>query len=166
MEKLNILAAALIILLTIPGCRNSIQHSGLETQNTETETTTSVADQSALIDTIDQYVNTIRENGDQFDFKRTKIENGYAVVCTLNGDVVKVSILDSIGCNTDYYIRSSRPVFMNRNVFFDVDSSYMESAYYIDGNVYKYFCDGFEITNKAAVDQISLLTRNDLAAKL
>ncbi len=166
MEKLNILAAALIILLTIPGCSSSVPHSGLEAQNTGTEATTPVADQSTLIDTIDRYVNTIREHGDQFDFKRTKIENGYAVVCALNGDVVKVSILDSIGCSTDYYIRSSQPVFMNRNVFFDVDSSYMESAYYIDGKVYKYFCDGFEITDKAAVDQISLLTRNDLAAKL
>lgn len=165
MEKLNIIATSLIMLLTMQGCRNSGQHTGLNAQVPETETTSTATDEAALIDTIDQYVNTIRESGDMFDFKRTQIENGYAVICTLNGDVVKVSILDSSGRNTDYYIRSSRPVFMNRNVFLDVDSSYLESAYYIDGKVYKYFCDGFEITDPKAVNNISLNTQNDLAAK-
>ena len=165
MKNINIIATAIVMLLTAQGCRNAGTYSNASAQKQEAESSSSTLDEVALIDTIDQYVNTIRESGDMFDFKRTAIQNGTAVVCTLNGDVVKVSILENSGRNTDYYIRSDRPVFMNRNVFLDVDSSYMESAYYVDGQVYKYFCDGLEITDKATVDQISLITNNDLAAK-
>ena len=63
MEKLNIIATALIMLLTMQGCRNSGQHTGQNAQVPEAETTSAVTDEAALIDTIDQYVNTIRESG-------------------------------------------------------------------------------------------------------
>lgn len=162
MNKSYIITA--IALMILQGCITSGTGLTPASQPANIETSDVPIDEAALIDSIDQYVNTIRESGDLFDFRRTNSKNGQAVVCLLDGNVVKVSILENSGRNTDYYIRGSRPVFMLRNVLFDVDSSYIESAYYVDGKLYKYFCDGSEITDKATVDHISLLTHDDLAA--
>ncbi|MCQ2974692.1 MAG: hypothetical protein MJ211_07765 [Bacteroidales bacterium] len=113
-----------------------------------------------IIDSIDEYVDNIRQNGDLFDIKHKKTGNGDAVICSLKGNVVKVSFLSdssNIG-NSEFYIKESKPIFMNRNYIFDVDSSYIETAYYKDGKIFKCFCDGIEKNNIESKDLIADLS--------
>ena len=134
----------------------------------ENQTVSAPIDSENMLDSIDEYVNEIRMNGDMFDIERVKSQTGDAVICSLNGDMVKISMLADSGnmVSADYYIRNHKPVFMNRYVIFDVDSSYMQAVYYVNGEVFKYFSDGVEVTDRDSVRLIANLTHHDIAEKL
>ena len=170
MEKERLITAVAAVMLTMTtGCGNlAYQENTNGTKPVENQTVSAPIDSEYMLDSIDEYVNEIRMNGDMFDIERVKSQTGDAVICSLNGDMVKISMLADSGnmVSADYYIRNHKPVFMNRYVIFDVDSSYMQAVYYVDGEVFKYFSDGVEVTDRDSVQLIANLTTHDIAEKL
>ena len=167
MKKIDIIAVAAILIMQ--GCMTVENGASSAKTNDSTGTNlTIIEDQNLFLDSIDEYVNEIRMNGDMFDIERVKSTKGDAVICSLNGDMVKISMLADSGnmVSADYYIQNHKPVFMNRYIMFDVDSSYMQAVYYVNGEVFKYFCDGVEITNQDSVQLIANLTAYDIGEKL
>ena len=170
MEKYKTITAVAAVMLTLTtGCGNLVNnYDSSGTKPVDNHTATTQYDSENMLDSIDEYVNEIRMNGDMFDIERVKSQTGDAVICSLNGDMVKISMLADSGniVSADYYIRNHKPVFMNRLVMFDVDSTYMQAVYYIDGEVFKYFSDGVEVTDRDSVQLIANLTAHDIAEKL
>lgn len=170
MKKETLITAVAAVMLTLTtGCGNLAYQGSLNGEKPEENQTVSAPfDSENMLDSIDEYVNEIRMNGDMFDIERVQSQTGDAVICSLNGDMVKISILADSGnmVSADYYIRNHKPVFMNRYVIFDVDSSYMQAVYYVNGEVFKYFSDGVEVTDRDSVQLIANLTTHDIAEKL
>ncbi len=170
MEKNKLyLAVAAVMLIMTTSCSNLTNQTDNDANKpVENQTAVTPVDNENMLDSIDEYVNEIRMNGDMFDIERIKSQSGDAVICSLNGDMVKISMLADSGnsVSADYYIRNHKPVFMNRYVIFDVDSSYMQAVYYINGEVFKYFSDGVEVTDRDSVKLIANLTAHDIAEKL
>ncbi|MBQ2097536.1 MAG: hypothetical protein II480_05110, partial [Bacteroidales bacterium] len=50
--------------------------------------------------------------------------------------------------STDIYFHESEPIFVSRNVILDVDSSYLETAYFKDGEPFKCFRNGMEVSDR------------------
>lgn len=111
---------------------------------------TSQEDDVSLINDIDEYVNDIRENIEETSISKRQVGNEQTVVFVKDNDTVKISVLaDSSATltSTDIYYQNSEPIFVSRNIILDVDSSYLETAYFKDGELYKCFRNGSVIDN-------------------
>jgi len=111
-------------------------------------------DDISLISNIDEYVNDIRENIEETDISKQKIGNEQQVVFVKDNDTVKISVMNDTSntVSTDIYFLESEPIFASRNIILDVDSSYLETAYFKDGELYKCFRNGIEITDQLYAD--------------
>jgi hypothetical protein len=111
-------------------------------------------DDISLISDIDEYVNDIRENIEETDISKQKIGNEQQVVFVKDNDTVKISVMNDTSntVSTDIYFLESEPIFASRNIILDVDSSYLETAYFKDGELYKCFRNGIEITDQLYAD--------------
>jgi hypothetical protein len=79
----------------------------------------------------------------------------------LNNDTVRISVVgDSIKENTEVYYKNSEPVLLAREVILDVDSNYLETAYFKDNQIYKCFRDGVELTDKDSMKEFMAIVSN------
>ena len=108
----------------------------------------------SLISDIDEYVNEIRENIEETSISKQKEGDEETVVFVKDSDTVKISVMTDTtrAVSTDIYFQKSEPVFASRNVILDVDSSYLETAYFKDGELYKCFRNGIEIKTALLAD--------------
>ncbi|MBR2103888.1 MAG: hypothetical protein IJ894_17405 [Bacteroidales bacterium] len=150
----NIIPILFLPMMLLTSCLLPAQGnvSGV-TDNADIETTSQI-DDASLINDIDEYVNDIRENIEETDISKQKIGNEQQVVFVKDNDTVKISVLNDTAStgSTDIYFHESEPIFVSRNVILDVDSSYLETAYFKDGEPYKCFRNGIEITDQLYAD--------------
>ena len=116
---------------------------------------------SNYLNDVDYYVNYIKANGEQLDFIRKEISGNKTIAGVLNNDTVRISVVgDSVKERTDIYYKNSEPVLLSREVILDVDSNYLETAYFKDNKIYKCFRDGMELTNKDSMKMFLTIVSN------
>jgi len=102
---------------------------------------------------VDEYVNSMRENIEQTSILKKETEREKMVLFVKNSDTIKISVLDERQISTDIYFKNSVPVFMTRHIILDVDSNYLETAYFKSGKIFKCFRDGDEIKDRGYLQQ-------------
>lgn len=116
---------------------------------------------SNYLNDVDYYVNYIKANGEQLDFIRKEKKGNKTIMGVLNNDTVRISVVgDSIKENTEVYYKNSEPVLLAREVILDVDSNYLETAYFKDNQIYKCFRDGVELTDKDSMKEFMAIVSN------
>lgn len=96
---------------------------------------------------VDDYVSFVRENIEEMNIQKDNSNHESKVLFIYKNDTIKLSVLaDSANApTTDIYFQNSTPIFINRSILLDVDSSYLETAYLRNGKIYKCFRNGMEI---------------------
>ncbi len=102
---------------------------------------------------VDEYVSSIRENIELASIEKTENANEKTVLFVMDNDTVKISVLTDTNACTDIYFQNSTPVFMSRDIILDVDSNYMETAYFKNGKIYMCFRDGVAINENDYLQQ-------------
>ena len=137
----------LLQMILIASCLQSPQDYGYNGDQTA-EDNTPIISEASLISDIDEYVNDIRENIEETAISKETVGNEQKVVFIKDNDTVKISVMtDMANTRTDIYFHESEPIFASRNVILDVDSAYLETAYFKDGELFKCFCNGTEVNN-------------------
>ena len=149
----NLLLLFINILFVLSACgdrgNNDSPNPDGSSKGDCTDTASGMADADYL-NMVDEYVNSIRENIEQATIEKNETPKEKTVLFMMNSDTVKISVLaDTNNVCTDIYFRNSTPVFMIRNILLDVDSNYLESAYFKNGKIFKCFRDGNEINESA-----------------
>jgi endonuclease YncB( thermonuclease family) len=144
-----ILPMMLLASCLLPAQDNSDGNDASTTSDNESQLT-----DISLISNIDEYVNEIRETIEETFISKQKEGNEETVVFVKDSDTVKISVMTDTTrtVSTDIYFQKSAPVFASRNVILDVDSSYLETAYFKDGELYKCFRNGTEINTALLAD--------------
>ena len=133
----------------LPAQDNSDGNDASTTSDNESQLT-----DISLISDIDEYVNEIRETIEETSISKQKEGNEETVVFVKDSDTVKISVMTDTTStvSTDIYFQKSEPVFASRNIILDVDSSYLETAYFKGGELYKCFRNGMEINSRLLAD--------------
>lgn len=122
-------------------------------EDSQQDTISNISDSDYLMK-VDAYVNSIRENIERTTISKCETTHEKMVIFVENDDTVRISVLaDSNNTNTDIYFQNSTPVFITRDIILDVDSNYLETAYFKHGNIFKCFRDGQEITDRNYLKQ-------------
>ena len=139
----------LLQMILIASCLQSPQDYGYNGDQTA-EDNTPIISEASLISDIDEYVNDIRENIEETFITKQIVGDEQKVVFVKDNDTVKISVLTDTSntISTDIYFHESEPIFASRNVILDVDSSYLETAYFKDGELYKCFRNGAEVSDR------------------
>ena len=153
--KFNI-GLLIISTMSVTSC-NTKTTADKNKPTTQIEETPQYNPESFIAD-IDEYVYFIRQHGENFSIERQKLQkpaNSSAVVCKLDGQTVKISILsDSSQTDmVDLYMRDSKLVYMSKNGIQGSDCP-NDNVYYLDGKIYKCFRDGNEINNRDSINTI------------
>jgi len=148
MMKNIIIPIILLQMILLASCLQSPQNYGNnDDQNAEDDAPT-ITDASLICD-IDEYVNDIRENIEETSISKEKVGNEQKVVFVKDNDTVKISVMtDTANISTDIYFHESEPIFASRNIILDVDSAYLETAYFKDGELFKCFRNGAEVSDR------------------
>lgn len=103
---------------------------------------------------IDDYVSFVKSNGEQMEFIHSRVGSSKKVISLLNSDTVRVSLIsDSLAKGeVDIYYKYSQPLLLEREVFLDVDSNYLETAYFKDDKVFKCYRDGIELQSADSIN--------------
>ncbi len=131
-------------------CLLSPQNYGNNNAPKETDDASDPVTEASLICNIDEYVNDIRENIEETSITKQTMGDEQKVVFVKDNDTVKISVMsDTVNItSTDIYFQNSEPIFASRNIILDVDSSYLETAYFKDGELFKCFRNGTEVSNR------------------
>ncbi len=145
-----IIPIILLQMILLSSCLLSPQNHGNSiTTKVHNEAPDPLTDAS-LICNIDEYVNDIRENIEETSITKQTVGDEQKVVFVKDNDTVKISVMsDTVNItSTDIYFQNSEPIFATRNIILDVDSSYLETAYFKDGELFKCFRNGSEVSNR------------------
>ena len=146
----NIIPILFLPMMLLTSCLLPAQDDANgNTAGANIENTSQVPDIS-LISDIDEYVNDIRENIEETSITKQQVGDEQTVVFVKDNDTVKISVLADTSAtltSTDIYYQNSEPIFVSRNIILDVDSSYLETAYFKDGELFKCFRNGSEIND-------------------
>ena len=153
----NIIFIATVQMMMLTSCLLSSKDypNGSNDDATASDTPVQFTEVS-LISDIDEYVSDIRENIEEASITKQQLDGKQKVVFVKDNDTVKISVMaDSSNITTtDIYFQDSKPIFVSSNIIFDVDSSYLETAYFKDGEPYKLFRNGNEISTRAYASSI------------
>ncbi|MCQ2252157.1 MAG: hypothetical protein MJZ61_01775 [Bacteroidales bacterium] len=122
-------------------------------QNADNENDIPDITDATYLNEIDEYVSYIRENGENMTILKNDSQKENVVLFLQDNDTVKISVLADSNACTDIYFQNSTPIFVTRDIILDVDSCYMETAYFKNGKIFKCFKDGEEITDKDYIDE-------------
>ena len=155
LSKIVIGICAIGLMITV-GC-NIKKTADNNPTPTPIETVTEINPETFIND-IDEYVYFIRQHGDNFSIERQKLQipaNSSAVYCKLDGQTVKISILSDSNQTdmVDFYMKDSQLVYMSKNGIDSVDSP-NDNVYFQNGQVFKCFRDGNEVSNLDSIKKI------------
>jgi len=137
-------------MMLLTSCVLSPQDYGGQGDQTNPNDDPEPISDASLISDIDEYVNDIRENIEETFITKQTVGDEQQVFFVKDNDTVKISVLTDTSntISTDIYFHESEPIFASRNVILDVDSSYLETAYFKDGELYKCFRNGAEVSDR------------------
>ena len=153
----NIIQILILPMMLLTSCLIPTQDNSGGNQEDADVYSSSQTDDISLINDIDEYVNDIRENIEETAITKQQMGSEQKVGFVKDNDTVKISVLtdsSAISTATDIYFQNSEPIFASRNIILDVDSSYLETAYFKDGELFKCFRNGSEINDRLYADAI------------
>lgn len=145
-----IISIILLQIILLSACMLTPQSYGNNSAHANNEEADDKTTDFSLISNIDDYVNGIRENIEDASITKQTEGHKQKIVFAKDNDTVKISVItDTVNItSTDIYFQNSEPVFASRNIILDVDSSYMETVYFKDGELYKCFRNGVEVSDR------------------
>ncbi len=150
---LLLLINSLLLIYSCGDCQTDANSGDeLNTDSAAGDSTSSMTD-ADYFNKVDEYVSSIRENIELATIKKNENENEKIVLFVMDNDTVKISVLADSNACTDIYFQKSTPVFMSRDIILDVDSNYLETAYFKNGKIYMCFRDGVVINENEYLQQ-------------
>jgi hypothetical protein len=148
----NYFVMMLACLCYLSACADLRREQHLNDDSCHTDTVPKIMTSNYLND-IDEYVSFVRTNGEQLTFIRESTKKANKVISLLNNDTVRISVYGGgeFQETINVYYKNSEPLMLSRNCILDVDTSYLETAYFKNRRVYKCFRDGVELENADSI---------------
>lgn len=146
-----------LLISVLSSCSSIMRDNGCSNTGSGDSTMMPDITDAKYLNDIDEYVSYIRENVESLNIVKNDTQKEKMVLFMKDSDTVKISVLADSNACTDIYFQNSTPIFVTRNVILDVDSCYLETAYFKNGKVYKCFKDGEEVSDDGSINHYEQL---------
>lgn len=144
---------------------NCTTNSNAQVNSSNVDTIKIKENQVLSLEEIDDYVNEILSNGENFTFEHKNLNQEQIILCYINQDLVKISYIKEKNSitKTDFYLKNQKLVFMEDDISYGLadtlENIEQNTLYYQNNKAFKGFKNGEEVANDSlfCIDKSSII---------